>query len=133
MTQAKQGFYHSMVLFNQLTINPLFHLSFENIVEKEEITYSILPQNPSHRTRLFLVVFFLPKLPPLSICNTGFIANIVKLVKPYTTPTILKLQFVSFSSILKKDLEILDFSDCFIQRFLGKLMLKYIIKDEITV
>ena len=106
------------------------NLSFENIVEKEEITHLILPQNPSHRTRLFLVVFL---LPPLSICNSGFIANIVSLVKPYTPTTILKFHFISFSSILKKDLETLAFNDCFIQRFMGKLMFKCIIKDGITV
>ena len=109
------------------------NLSFENIVEKEEITHLILPQNPSHRTRLFLVVFL---LPPLSICNTSFIANIVTLVKPYSTPpptTILKFHFISFSSILKKDLETLAFNDCFIQRFMGKLIFKCIMKDGITV
>ena len=50
--------YHNMALFNQLTVNPLFHMSFENIVEEEEITHSILPQNPSHRTRSFLLFSF---------------------------------------------------------------------------
>ena len=35
--------YHNMALFNQLTVNPVFHMSLENIVEKEEITHSILP------------------------------------------------------------------------------------------
>ena len=69
------------------------NLSFENIVEKEEITQLILPQNPSHRTRLFLVVFL---LPPLSICNTSFIANIVRLVKPYTSPHHFKISFYIF-------------------------------------
>ena len=107
------------------------NLSFENIVEKEEITHLILPQNPSHRTRLFFVVFL---LPPSSICNTSFIANIVRLVKPYTPPpTVLKFHFISFSSILKKDLETLAFNDCFIRRFMGKLLFKCIIKDGITV
>ena len=75
-----------MALFNQLTVNPLFHLSFEKIMEEIEITHTILPQNVSHRTKLFLVVFFLYKFLPLSICNTGFIAFIVTLVKPYTPP-----------------------------------------------
>ena len=115
------------------------NLSFENIVEKEEITHLILLQNPSHRTRLLLFVFL---LPPLSLCNTSFIASIVRLVKPYkppttttttTTTTILKFRFISFSSILKKDLETLAFNDCFIRRFMGKLMFKCIIKDGITV
>ena len=112
------------------------NLSFENIVEKEEITDLILLQNPSHRTRLLLFVFL---LPPLSLCNTSFIASIVRLVKPYNTPppppppTILKFRFISFSSILKKDLETLAFNDCFIRRFMGKLMFKCIIKDGITV
>ena len=80
-TVFSKDLYCTGLVWERVHSQSLFHLSFENVVEKEEITHLILLQNPSHRTRLFIVVFL---LPPLSINNTSFIANLVRLVKPYT-------------------------------------------------
>ena len=68
--------YHNMALFKQLTVNPLFHVSFENILQKEEITHSVLPQNPSRRTRLFLLFSFFIS------CHHYLFVTLVSLLTP---------------------------------------------------
>ena len=71
-TSKNKSFYYNMALCNQLAVNPLF--------QRKKLFIQFY-----HKTQV--IVFFLYKLPPLSICNTDFIAKIVRLVKPYTPTT----------------------------------------------